>query len=93
MRAIVIVCVLILWSCRALAAEKPADPHKNKPVEAVAPKTVPAHKPCHDVYAQAQESAARRSDSIDQAAREAMVRSSSPLGKALHQLSCVLART
>jgi hypothetical protein len=93
MRAIVIACVIISCSSHGLAAEKPADTPRKKPLEAAAPKVEPSDHPCFDVYRQAQESALRRSDAMDQAAREAMVRSSSPLGKVLHQLSCLLART
>lgn len=92
MRATLMACVFVLLCFPALAAEKPAEKREPKPVEWETPK-VDSAKPCSDIYRVAEESSQKRSDSMDQAAREAMVRSSSPLGKVLHQLSCLLVST
>jgi hypothetical protein len=92
MRAIAMICGVLLLSCSALAAEKPAERQEQKPPKVVSPKTDSA-KPCSDVYRLAEASSADASKSLEESVREAMVRSSSPLGRALQQLSCLLAST
>jgi len=90
MRAIATVFVVLLLSNSALGAEKPAEKQEQKPPKVVSPTPEPA-KPCSDVYQLAEASSINASKSLDESVREAMVRSSSPLGRALRQLSCLLA--
>jgi hypothetical protein len=90
MRAIATIFVVLLLTGFALAAEKPAEKQEQKPPKVVSPKADPA-KPCSDVYQLAEASSINASKSLEESVREAMVRSSSPLERALHQLSCLLA--
>ena len=92
MRAIVTACLFLLLCCPALAADKPDEKRDQKPVKVVSPKPDSA-KPCSDIYRAEQALSAGRSDSLNESTREAMVHSSSPLGRVLHQLSCLLVRT
>jgi len=91
MRAIVTACVFLLFCCPALAAEKPVEERDQKPAKVESPKSN-SERPCSDIYRAEQALSAGRSDSLNESAREAMVRSSSPLGRVLHQLSCLLVR-
>jgi len=90
MRAIATICGVLLLSSSALAAEKPVESQEQKPPKVVFPKAG-SSKPCSEVYRLAEASSINASKSLDESVREAMVRSSSPLGRALHQLSCLLA--
>jgi len=92
MRAIITACLFMLLCCSALAAENPDEKRDQKPAKVVSPKSDHA-KPCSDIYRAERALSAGRSDSLNESTREAMVRSSSPLGRVLHQLSCLLVRT
>lgn len=92
MRAIATACLFLLLCCPASAAEKPDEKRDQKPAKVESPRSDSA-RPCSDIYRAEQAVSAGKSDSLNESLREAMVRSSSPLGRVLHQLSCLLVRT